>query len=196
MTPRRLLTTIGATALGFGVVIGGAATMPHAFAQETTPAVEAPAQTDQAAGPEAGLTEAYDGFVASLAKELNVDEAAVDAAIRTALKDQVTAQQTAGTLDADQVAAIEARIDASQAPLFLGFGGPGGFAGHGRMHGFGGPEGGFNGFAGDHHGPRGGIAGAPGQLPGGVTPAAPAAGSASDQSAPLPVMPTESGVTI
>ena len=48
MTPRGLLTTIGATALGFGLIIGGAPMIPDVFAQEATPpAVEAPAQTEQ-----------------------------------------------------------------------------------------------------------------------------------------------------
>jgi hypothetical protein len=198
MTPRRLLTTIGATALGFALIIGGAATIPHAFAQEATQVVEVPAQTEQVADPDARLAEAYDSFVASLASELHVDEAAVDAAIRIALKDQVAVQQDAGNLDADQAAAIEARIDAADAPLFLGIGGPGGFAGHGRMHGFAGPEDGFKGFGGDHHGPRAGFPGAPGELPAGLTPpVSPSASDAADQSAPLlPVAPTANAGTI
>src|SRR5215204_5630866 len=137
MTPRGLLTTIGATALGFGLIIGGAPAIPDVFAQEATPpAAEAPAQTEQGQRIdfEAQRAQAYDSFVAALASELGSDEAAVDAAIRTALTQQVE----------EQAAAMKAVIEVSDAPLFLGFGG------HGGMHGFEG-HGDFEG-----RGPRGG----------------------------------------
>jgi hypothetical protein len=191
MTSRRFLTTIGATALGLGIVIGGGPAVPSASAQETTPAVEAPAQAAQTNDPEARLAQPYDDFVAALAKELNADESTVDAAIRTALKDQVAAQETAGNLDVDQVAEIQARIDDADAPLFLGFGGPGG------MHGFGGPGGGFKGFAGEHRGPRGGSDDERGQKPGGMTPPAtlPSVGDAAGQSEMVPALPTDSAVS-
>ena len=138
MTPRGLLTTIGVTALGFGLVIGGAPAIPAVFAQEATPpAAEAPAQTgqEQEIDFEAERAEAYDTFVAALASELGADEAAVDAAIRTALTQQVDEREAAGDLDIEQAAAMRAVIEVSEAPLFLGFGGRGG------PHGFGGHDG-------------------------------------------------------
>jgi len=82
------MTAIGATALGFGLVTGGAPAISHVFAQEATPpAAEAPAQAEQEQRIdfEAQRAQAYDSFVAALAGELGTDEAAVDAAIRTAL---------------------------------------------------------------------------------------------------------------
>ena len=102
MTPRGLLTTIGATALGFGLIIGGAPAIPDVFAQEATPpAAEAPAQIaqEQRIDFEAQRAEAYDSFVAALASELGTDESAVDAAIRTALTQQVDEREAAGEID-------------------------------------------------------------------------------------------------
>src|SRR5918995_3215230 len=102
MTPRGLLTTIGTTALGFGLIIGGAPAIPDVFAQEATPpAAEAPAQTaqEQRIDFEAQRAEAYDSFIAALASELGSDETAVDAAIRTALTRQIDEREAAGDLD-------------------------------------------------------------------------------------------------
>ena len=133
MTPRGLLTTIGATALGFGLIIGGAPAIPDVFAQEATPpAAEASTQTkqEQEIDFEAQRAQAYDSFVAALASELGADEAAVDAAIRTALTQQVDEREAAGELDIERAAAMRAVIEVSEAPLFLGFGG------HGGMHRF------------------------------------------------------------
>jgi hypothetical protein len=150
MTPRGLLTTIGATALGFGVIIGGAAENPAAFAQEATPpAVVAPAQARPGPASDfaAQRAQAYNDFVAALASELGDDEAAVDTAIRTALQQQVDQRQAAGDLDAEQAAAVKAVIEVSDAPLFAGFGGSRGFAGfddHDERRGPGG-HGGFEG---------------------------------------------------
>src|SRR5215217_5794080 len=147
MTPRGLLTTIGATALGFGLVIGAAPAIPDVFAQEATPpAIEAPTQSAQGQRIdfEAQRAQAYDSFVASLASELGSDEAAVDAAIRTALTEQVDERATAGDLGAEQAAAMKAVIDVSEAPLFLGFGDRGGmhsFADYDGRHGPGGRDG-------------------------------------------------------
>ena len=187
MIPGRLATTIGAAALGVGLVIGGAAAAPAVFAQESTQAVEAPAQAEPGAEFEAQRAQAYDSFVAALASELNVDEAAVDAAVRSALRAQIASQEASGWLDADQVAEIQAMIDAAEAPLFLGMGGPGGFAGQGRMHG-------FEGRHGDGpHGPRGGFEGiAPGmpEVPAAL-PGLPGDDSASGQSMPVPAQPSE-----
>jgi hypothetical protein len=76
-----------------------------------------------------------------LASELGSDETAVDAAIRTALTEQVEEREAAGDLDIEQAAAIRAVIEVSESPLPLGFGGRGG------MHGFGGRDG--------RHGPGG-----------------------------------------
>jgi hypothetical protein len=157
MASRGLLTTIGATALGIAVLSGGAPAVQNAFAQEATaPTVQDQAQTQDPAQIdweqqrldfEAERAEAYDSFIAALATELGNDEAAVDAAIRTALKAQVDALQTAGDLDAERAAAAKAVIDVSEAPLFSGFGGRAGMMGPGATGG----HGSFKG-----HGPRGG----------------------------------------
>jgi hypothetical protein len=187
MTPRGLLTTIGATALGFGLIIGGAPAIPDVFAQEATPpAAEAPAQTAQGQRIdfEAQRAQAYDGFVTALASELGTDEAAVDAAIRTALTQQVDEREAAGDLGVEQAAAMRAVIEVSEAPLFLGFGG------RGRMHGFDGRDG--------WHGPGGRIGGEDddrdGDLPGDdESPAGlPGDDDASNQSASAPVTTAES----
>ena len=181
MTPRALLTTIGATALGFGLIVGGAPSIPDVFAQEATPpAAEVPAQTERKFDFKAQRAQAYDSFLAALASELGSDEAAVDAAIRTALTQQVDEREAAGDLDVERAAALRAVIEVSDAPLFLGFGG------HGRMHGFDGHE--------RRHGPRDiDRAGVP-ALPGadGSSAVLPGADDATDQSAPAPAAPAES----
>jgi hypothetical protein len=177
MTPRGLLTTIGATALGFGLIIGGAPAIPDVFAQEATPpAAEAPAQTEQRQEIdfEAQRAQAYDSFIAALASELGNDEATVDAAIRTALTQQVDEREAAGNLDIERAAAMRAVIEVSEAPLFLGFGG------HGGMHGFDG-----------RHGP-GGRGGDDRDQDDELPAALPGDDDVSNQSAPAPVMPAES----
>ena len=184
MTPRGLLTTIGATALGFGLIIGGAPAIPDVFAQQATPAAEAPAQTEQGqrAAFEAERAQAYDSFVAALASELGSDEAAVDAAIRTALTQQVDERDAAGDLDTEQAAAMKAVIDVSDAPLFLGFGGHGGFQGfdeHGGRHG-GNDRGEDRDQDGDLPGDDDSTAGLPGN------------DTASNQSTSAPVLPADS----
>jgi hypothetical protein len=189
MTPRGLLTTIGATALGFGLIIGGAPAIPDVFAQEATPpAAEAPAQTaqEQRIDFEARRAQAYDSFVAALASELGTDEAAVDAAIRTALTQQIDEQEAAGDLRVEQAAAMKAVIEVSEAPLFLGFGGRDGmhgFAGHDGRHG---PGGRFGGEDRDWDGNQPGDDESPAALPGD--------GDASNQSASAPVSPAGSVV--
>ncbi len=176
MTPRGLLTTIGATVLGFGLIIGGAPAIPDVFAQEATPpAAEAPAQTEQGQeiDLEAQRAQAYDSFIAALASELGSDEAAVDAAIRTALTQQVDEREAAGDLDLERAAAMRAVIEVSEAPLFLGFGG------HGGMHSFDG-----------RHGPGGR---GNDRVQDDESPAAlPGDDDVSNQSASAPVMPAES----
>src|SRR5215210_3071996 len=189
MTPRGLLTTIGATALGFGLVIGAAPAIPDVFAQEATPpAAEAPAQSAQGQRIdfEAQRAQAYDSFVTVLASELGSDEAAVDAAIRTALTQQVDERAAAGDLGTEQAAAMKAVIDVSEAPLFLGFGG------HGEMHGFAGHDG--------RHGPGDRDGGEDqdwdGALPGDESSAdQPGDDAASNQSASAPVVPAQSVAT-
>jgi hypothetical protein len=187
MTPRGLLTTIGATALGFGLIIGGAPVIPDVFAQEATPpAVEAPTsiREELKAEFEAQRAEAYDSFVAALASELGSEETAVDAAIRTALTQQVDEREAAGEIDLERAAAIRAVIEVSQAPLFLGFGGP---AGMHSFHGHAGP-----------HGPGDRIGGEDRDqdrdLPGEdeATADLPGENDAANQSAPAPVTPAES----
>ncbi len=140
MNPRALLIAIGATALAFALVVAGIATGPaDAAAQAATPgAGGATAESDNRA-------EAYAAFVASIAAELGVgDGAQVDAAIRTALKQQVDDELAAGELSAEAAAARKAVIDVTDAPLPLGIGG------HGRFRG------GPGGMHGDDRGPRGG----------------------------------------
>ena len=184
MTPRGLLTTIGATALGFGLIIGGAPAIPDVLAQATPPAAEVPAQTEQSqrADFEAQRAQAYDSFVAALASELGSDETAVDAAIRTALTQQVDEREAAGEIDIERAAAVRAVIEVSEAPLFLGFGG------HGGMHGFDDHDG--------RHGPvwRGGEdRDGDGELPDDDSTAGlPGDDDASDQSASAQVTPAES----
>jgi hypothetical protein len=196
MASRGLLTAIGATALGIAVLSGGAPAVQNAFAQEaTTPTVQEqeqlqnPAQIDheqQRLDFEAERAEAYDSFIAALATELGDEEAAVDAAVRTALKAQVDALQAAGDLDAERAAAAKAVIDVSEAPLFSGFEGRGGMMGPGGP----GAHGGFKG-----HGPRGGGAGERwgDEAPGGAM--LPPTQPGSDQGATLPSAPLSDAVT-
>jgi hypothetical protein len=154
MTPGGLLTTIAGAALAI-TLVGGAPTLTNVLAQEATPpATEAPAEGErgQKVDFEAQRAEAYTDFVAALAAELGNDEAAVDAAIRAALSQQVDVHEAAGEIDLEQAAAIRAVIEVTDAPLFLGFGG------RHEMHGFDGHHGGRPG--GDHgkfdgRGPRG-----------------------------------------
>jgi hypothetical protein len=190
MTPRGLLTTIGAAALGFGIVVGGAPIVQDVFAQEATPPVVGlPAQSQQEVDFEAERAAAYDAFVAALASELGSDETAVDAAIRAALTRQVDEREAAGELDTEDAAALRAVIEVSEAPLPFGLGGrggPHGFAGHDGRHGRGG-HGGFEG-----RGPRGGFADAIGDLPDDLAPESlPSDDGASDQGAPQPSTPAE-----
>ena len=192
MTPRGLLTTIGATALGFGLVIGGATAIPDVFAQEATPpAAEAPAQSAQGQKIdfEAQRAQAYDSFVTALASELGSDKAAVDAAIRTALTQQVDEREAAGDLGVEQAAAMKAVIEVSDAPLFLGFGGRGemhGFEGHDGRHGDGDRDGCEGHESQDEARPAGDDQSSAGQ---------PGDDAASNQSASAPVAPAQSVAT-
>lgn len=122
MSPRALITGIGAAALTFGAIVGGAATTPLAYAQETQTAQI----DDQRAAAEAEQAAAYEAFVASLAAELGSDEVAVDTAIREALKEQIAEQLAGGDISEEEAAARTAVIDVTAAPL-----GGHGFGGHG-----------------------------------------------------------------
>ena len=163
MNRRNVLTTLGATALGASVLFAGTA---GSFAQDTTtqPAV---AQTDVQDGRAAfdeARAQAYVDFVAAMASELGADEAAVDAAIRTALTRAVDDRLAAGDIDEERAAAAKAVIQVSDAPLMAGFGGPGGHSGFegrgGRGHG-----GGFGEKRWDKEMPRLSDDEAPGALP-------------------------------
>ena len=157
------------------------------FAQEATPpAAEAPAQREQERETdfEAQRAQAYDSFVAALAGELGSDETAVDAAIRTALTQQVDEREAAGEIDIERAAAMRAVIEVAEAPLFLGFGGRGGmhgFDGHDGRHGPGDRDGG------EDHG-RGRVQPDDDASPSGL----PGDDDDSNQSASAPVTPAES----
>ena len=72
------------------------------------------------------------------AEQLGVTPAALTAAIKQAMVDQIEAQVTAGTITKAQATAMEARLAKANAPLFA-LGGPGGKGDHGRGRGHGGP---------------------------------------------------------
>ncbi len=78
-------------------------------------------------------------IAADAASQLGVSTAALTAAIKKAMVDQIEAQVTAGTLTKAQATKMEARINQADAPLFALGGGPGGP--HGGDH-RGGPGGG------------------------------------------------------
>lgn len=164
MNRRNVLTTLGATALGAGVLFSGAA---NTWAQDATtpPAVAQTATQDPRAAFEEERAQAYGDFVAAMASELGQDEAAVDAAIRTALTKAVDDRLAAGDIDEERAAAAKAVIQVSDAPLMAGFGGPGGHGGFegrgGRGHGEG-----FSEQRGDKDMPRFGDDDDSGALPG------------------------------
>lgn len=131
MTPRALLTTIGATALAFGTVIGGVATTAPVAAQETTTA----SRTAQIEQMQQARADAYQSFLGTLASELGVSEADADTAIRAAIKAQIAEGLAAGDLTPEEAAARTAVIDVTEVPL-MGISAVGGaFDGGGRFHG-------------------------------------------------------------
>jgi urease alpha subunit len=93
------------------------------------------ATKDAPATPKAQTT----AIVTDAAGQLGVTPAALTAAIKKALVDQVEAELTAGTITQAEATAQEARINAADAPLFA-LGGKGGPGDHGRgdRHGMGG----------------------------------------------------------
>lgn len=189
MNRRNVLTTLAATAIGAGVLFSGTAS---SFAQDTTtqPAVAQTDTQDGRAAFEAERAQAYDDFVAALAGELGNDEAAVDAAIRTALTQAVDAKLAAGEIDEERAAAAKAVIQVSDAPLMSGFGGPGGHSGfQGRDGGRGHGDSGFGDDRGEKRGPRLGDDQSSSTLP-----SAPGTPNAEDESASAPV--TTSGSVI
>lgn len=101
--------------------------------------------------PRQSMAARYDDFLARLAASLGTDPAALDAALRTTLKEEIDERQAAGDLSAAGATAIKTEIDAAEALPIGGFGGPlGGFHGHGEGRGHGGP---FGPGPGGHHGP-------------------------------------------
>jgi hypothetical protein len=83
-------------------------------------------------------------IVSDAASQLGIQSSALTSALQKAEDNQIDAQVTAGTLTADQGAAIKAKIDAGTVPLVgVGGGGPGGGPGfgHGGPGGPGGPGG-------------------------------------------------------
>ncbi len=118
----RRRTAIGA--VGLAALGGGGAAVA---ASQGSPATQA-AQTQAIAADAAG--------------QLGVSTAALTAAIKKAMVDQVEAQVTAGKLTKAQATQIEARINQAGAPLFAFGGGPGGPRGDGHRGGPGGPGGG------------------------------------------------------
>jgi len=74
-------------------------------------------------------------IAADAAGQLGVSAADLTAAIKKAMVDQIEAKVTAGTLTKAQATAIEARLAASDAPLFALGGGPGGPGHHGGRDG-------------------------------------------------------------
>ena len=92
------------------------------------------ATKDSPATPKAQTT----AIVADAAGQLGVTPAALTAAIKKAMVDQVEAQLTAGTITKAQATAQEARINATNAPLFAFGGGRGGPGDHGGDRGMGG----------------------------------------------------------
>lgn len=132
MKRHALLTTVGATALGLGIVVGGITT-GGAFAQDTS-------TPDSDAGQQAFMqaqTEAYTAFIGNVAGDLGDDPAAVDQAVRDALKQQVQDRFDAGEITEEEAAAAIAVIDVTDVPLpvgMLAFGGHGPMGGerHGR----------------------------------------------------------------
>ena len=139
---RNVLTTLGATALGAGVLFSS---IVPSLAQDaaTAPAFADLENLNPSAAFEAERAQAYEDFVAALAGELGDDEAEVDAAIRAALIQAVDVKLAAGEIDEERAAAAKAVIQVSDAPLLAGFGGPVGHPGfkgrNVRGHGQGGP---------------------------------------------------------
>jgi hypothetical protein len=86
------------------------------------------ATKDAPATPKAQTT----AVVADAAGQLGVTPAALTAALKKAMVDQVEAQLTAGTITKAQATAAEARINAADAPLFAFGGGKGGPGDHAR----------------------------------------------------------------
>jgi hypothetical protein len=106
---RAAIGVVGLAALG-----GGGAALAASKDSPASPAAQTSAIATDAAG------------------QLGVTPAALTAAIKKAMVDQLEAQVTAGTLTKAQATAMEARIAKADAPLFaLGGGGNGGPGGHG-----------------------------------------------------------------
>ena len=80
-------------------------------------------------------TEDSDAIVEDAAKQLGVDAAKLDAALKQALENRVDAAVEAGTLTETQAAELKQRIEAGEVPL-IGIGPLGHHGGQGGHHGF------------------------------------------------------------
>jgi Arc/MetJ family transcription regulator len=79
-------------------------------AQSGTPTAETDKNT--------ALTQSYDDFLAKMATNLGVGDAAqVDVAIRTTLKQMIDDSAAAGELTAEQATLLKERVDSSEVPL-------------------------------------------------------------------------------
>jgi hypothetical protein len=121
----------------------GAVTEGGVFAQDQT-GTPAAGESTPAVGSDT-TTSAYQDFVDALAANLGItDPAAVDAAIKTTLKQQVDDRLAAGEISANEATALKARIDAGDFGSFLfgqgehgnrGVGGPQNGSPRGNDHG-------------------------------------------------------------
>jgi hypothetical protein len=118
MNRRRFV--VGGSASAVTLAMAGLATRQAVHAQDATPAPSPDTKTSR-----------YDLFVAALAAALGSGDAtAVDAAIRTALKQLVDDEFAAGNISANEATARKEQIDTAASPL--GTGGIGG--GRGGRH--------------------------------------------------------------
>jgi hypothetical protein len=125
ITRRRMVA--GAAALG-AVSLAG---IRSAQAQDTTTPATPGADTTESTDQVSQAAESYQNFVLKLATNLGVaDAASVDTGIRDALKTMVDERLAAGEISANFATERKTEIDASEAPLWVGFGERGG-------HGFG-----------------------------------------------------------
>lgn len=142
-----IFAVVALALLLFGGRVGGASpagaqtdstpspsTIENDAASDAMDATDDPDRLDR----EAAMADRYDAFLAKLAANLGSDPAAVDAALRATLKEQIDERQAAGEISSEQAESIKADIDAAEALPFAGVGGPGP---SGAVGGPGGPRG-------------------------------------------------------
>ncbi len=108
----------GVIALGAAVLGGKAMAQTPGSTASPTPNA---AQQQHRAQADAALND--------LAKNLGVDRAKLDSALKQTAKDEVSMAVQAGTLTQSEADKLNQAIDAGTGPLGLNFGGPGGFGG-------------------------------------------------------------------